>query len=264
MTRLRLRQAALLTRPVTRSLQHLPLLACPALAFAAATLPQDPGLGARLAAVAVGLSTVFLLDDPAAATVAPSPRTLGFRRVHRLAIWLPVLAASYTEENGLSVGPGIAALNLAGQGIRLSARAYFGGTTQYFANFNWPWAYGDHGSLRVMAAHRQRSDTVRVFEETSDELTLQSGRYLGEHGRAALAISYFGMRSDMDGITLCQKLREGFQTAFIPIMMLTASADEANRTKAYMVGTDDYVTKPFTIPDLNARVMRLLRRTYGL
>ena len=93
MTRLRLRQAALLTRPVTRSLQHLPLLACPALAFAAATLPQDPGLGARLAAVAVGLSTVFLLDDPAAATVAPSPRTLGFRRVHRLAIWLPVLAA---------------------------------------------------------------------------------------------------------------------------------------------------------------------------
>ncbi len=72
------------------------------------------------------------------------------------------------------------------------------------------------------------------------------------------------MMPHMDGITLCQKLREGFQTAFIPIMMLTASADEANRTKAYMVGTDDYVTKPFTIPDLNARVMRLLRRTYGL
>jgi type IV-A pilus assembly ATPase PilB len=72
------------------------------------------------------------------------------------------------------------------------------------------------------------------------------------------------MMPHMDGITLCQKLREGFQTAFIPIMMLTASADEANRTKAYMVGTDDYVTKPFTIPDLNARVLRLLRRTYGL
>jgi DNA-binding response OmpR family regulator len=68
----------------------------------------------------------------------------------------------------------------------------------------------------------------------------------------------------MDGITLCQKLREDFRTAFIPIMMLTASADESNRTKAYMVGTDDYITKPFAVPDLNARVMRLLRRTYGL
>jgi CheY-like chemotaxis protein len=72
------------------------------------------------------------------------------------------------------------------------------------------------------------------------------------------------MMPKMDGITLCQKLREDFRTAFIPIMMLTASADESNRTKAYMVGTDDYITKPFAVPDLNARVMRLLRRTYGL
>ncbi len=72
------------------------------------------------------------------------------------------------------------------------------------------------------------------------------------------------MMPQMDGITLCQKLREDFRTAFIPIMMLTASADESNRTKAYMVGTDDYITKPFAVPDLNARVMRLLRRTYGL
>jgi len=72
------------------------------------------------------------------------------------------------------------------------------------------------------------------------------------------------MMPHMDGITLCQKLREDFRTAFIPIMMLTASADESNRTKAYMVGTDDYITKPFAVPDLNARVMRLLRRTYGL
>jgi Response regulators consisting of a CheY-like receiver domain and a winged-helix DNA-binding domain len=72
------------------------------------------------------------------------------------------------------------------------------------------------------------------------------------------------MMPRMDGLTLCQRLREDMRTAFVPIMMLTASTDEADRTKGYLVGTDDYVTKPFAVPDLNARVMRLLRRTYGL
>ena len=72
------------------------------------------------------------------------------------------------------------------------------------------------------------------------------------------------MMPRMDGLTLCQRLREDMRTAFVPIMMLTANTNEADRTKGYLVGTDDYVTKPFAVPDLNARVMRLLRRTYGL
>ena len=46
--------------------------------------------------------------------------------------------------------------------------------------------------------------------------------------------------------------------------MLTANADQDNRTKGYLVGTDDYMAKPFAVPDLVARVTRLLRRTYGL
>ncbi|MBI3406212.1 MAG: Flp pilus assembly complex ATPase component TadA, partial [Acidobacteria bacterium] len=72
------------------------------------------------------------------------------------------------------------------------------------------------------------------------------------------------MMPRMDGIALCKQLREDIRTAFVPIMMLTANADETNRTKGYLVGTDDYVNKPFSVPDLNARVLRLLRRTYGL
>jgi two-component system response regulator RpaA len=72
------------------------------------------------------------------------------------------------------------------------------------------------------------------------------------------------MMPRMDGLTLCQRLREDMRTTFVPIMMLTANTDEANRTQGYLVGTDDYVTKPFTVQDLNARVMRLLCRTYGL
>lgn len=72
------------------------------------------------------------------------------------------------------------------------------------------------------------------------------------------------MMPRMDGFTLCQRLREDIRTAFLPIMMLTANADEASRTKGYLMGTDDYVAKPFSAPELIARVMRLLRRTYGL
>jgi CheY-like chemotaxis protein len=72
------------------------------------------------------------------------------------------------------------------------------------------------------------------------------------------------MMPRMDGFAVCQKLREDVRTTFIPIMMLTANADEGSRTKGYLVGTDDYLTKPFSVPELNARVMRLLRRTYGL
>ncbi|HSC77569.1 MAG TPA: ATPase, T2SS/T4P/T4SS family [Candidatus Acidoferrales bacterium] len=113
----------------------------------------------------------------------------------------------------------------------------------------------------------------KVVQKALQQLPLDSDIMTAGDGEEALAaveenipdlVISDVMMPKMDGITLCQKLREDFRTAFIPIMMLTASADESNRTKAYMVGTDDYITKPFAVPDLNARVMRLLRRTYGL
>jgi type IV pilus assembly protein PilB len=72
------------------------------------------------------------------------------------------------------------------------------------------------------------------------------------------------MMPRMDGFEVCERLRSDVRTAFIPILMLTASGDENSRTKAYMVGTDDYMTKPFAVPELNVRVARLLRRTYGI
>ncbi len=68
----------------------------------------------------------------------------------------------------------------------------------------------------------------------------------------------------MDGFGVCERLRKDIRTAFLPIMMLTANADESNRTKGFLVGTDDFLSKPFALPDFLARVTRLLRRTYGL
>jgi CheY-like chemotaxis protein/RNA polymerase subunit RPABC4/transcription elongation factor Spt4 len=72
------------------------------------------------------------------------------------------------------------------------------------------------------------------------------------------------MMPGMDGFGVCQKLRSQVETAFIPIMMLTANPSEEGRIRSYMVGSDDYVSKPFNVAELNARVTRLLRRAYGI
>jgi type IV pilus assembly protein PilB len=72
------------------------------------------------------------------------------------------------------------------------------------------------------------------------------------------------MMPRMDGFETCRALRENVRTAFVPILMLTASADQDSRTKGYLIGTDDYMSKPFLPMDLKLRVGRLLRRTYGI
>ncbi|MBI1956806.1 MAG: Flp pilus assembly complex ATPase component TadA [Acidobacteria bacterium] len=72
------------------------------------------------------------------------------------------------------------------------------------------------------------------------------------------------MMPGMDGFEVCQKLRSQVETAFIPVIMLTANPSEEGRLRGYLVGTDDYVAKPFNVAELNARVTRLLRRAYGI
>ena len=72
------------------------------------------------------------------------------------------------------------------------------------------------------------------------------------------------MMPRLDGFETCAKLRQSMRTTFIPILMLTASADEASRSKGYLVGTDDYMSKPFQPADLKLRVTTLLRRSYGI
>ena len=72
------------------------------------------------------------------------------------------------------------------------------------------------------------------------------------------------MMPEMDGFEACQNLRSQVETAFIPVIMLTANPSEEGRIKGFLVGTDDYLSKPFNVAELNARVTRLLRRTYGI
>ena len=70
------------------------------------------------------------------------------------------------------------------------------------------------------------------------------------------------MLPGMDGLLVCQALRGDPATAAIPIIMLTARGEEADRIAGLELGADDYVTKPFSPRELTARVTALLRRVH--
>ncbi len=65
---------------------------------------------------------------------------------------------------------------------------------------------------------------------------------------------------DTDGLTLCRELRSWEASRTIPILMLTARAGEADRVTGLSLGADDYLVKPFSLAELEARVKALLRR----
>jgi DNA-binding response OmpR family regulator len=66
------------------------------------------------------------------------------------------------------------------------------------------------------------------------------------------------MLPGLDGIEICRQLRSGAD--YTPILMLTARSTEADRVKGLDMGADDYLTKPFSIPEFLARVNAIIRR----
>lgn len=66
----------------------------------------------------------------------------------------------------------------------------------------------------------------------------------------------------MDGISLCRKFRE--DQRYVPIIMLTSKSSELDRVVGLEVGADDYITKPFSIPELLARIKARFRETEAL
>ncbi len=64
----------------------------------------------------------------------------------------------------------------------------------------------------------------------------------------------------ISGIELCRRLRNRSDTQSLPIILLTARGEETDRVRGLTTGADDYVTKPFSVQELMARVKALLRR----
>ena len=110
-------------------------------------------------------------------------------------------------------------------------------------------------------------DILRLVSETLDKGGLEVlGFERGEEflrlarRRAPDAVVLDLMLPDADGLAICRALRAAPETAQLPILILTAKGEEADKVVGLELGADDYVTKPFSPRELLARVRALLRR----
>jgi two-component system alkaline phosphatase synthesis response regulator PhoP len=69
------------------------------------------------------------------------------------------------------------------------------------------------------------------------------------------------MLPKLNGFEVCQRLKQDDATNSIPIIMLTAKGETSDKIKGIEIGADDYVTKPFDLAELKARIKAVLRRT---
>jgi two-component system, OmpR family, phosphate regulon response regulator PhoB len=69
------------------------------------------------------------------------------------------------------------------------------------------------------------------------------------------------MLPGLSGIELCRRLRARAETERLPIIMLTARGEESERLRGLATGADDYIVKPFSVPEFLARIRALLRRS---
>ena len=96
--------------------------------------------------------------------------------------------------------------------------------------------------------------------EVDTATTAEDGQLLLAEGQYDLVVLDW-MLPEMSGIELCGRLRRMSKSPQVPILMLTARGEEADRVRGLSTGADDYVTKPFSVPELMARVKALLRRS---
>jgi len=86
-------------------------------------------------------------------------------------------------------------------------------------------------------------------------------RYLGRETPALLLLDL--MLPETDGLEVCRQIRRSERLAGIPVIMLTAKGDESDKVVGLELGADDYVTKPFSVKELVARIHAVLRRPAG-
>lgn len=96
--------------------------------------------------------------------------------------------------------------------------------------------------FRVVAAESGEEAELIIAEEEPDLIILD------------------WMLPGVSGIELCRRLRSKPETRSVPILMLTARGEESDRIRGLSTGADDYVVKPFSLPELMARVKAILRR----
>lgn len=113
----------------------------------------------------------------------------------------------------------------------------------------------DEESLSLLLEYNLRSEGY-IVERTArgDEAEI----LLAENPPDLVILDW--MLPGLAGVELCRRLRAREATRTLPVIMLTARGEENERVRGLSVGADDYVVKPFSVPELMARVRALLRR----
>ncbi len=121
-------------------------------------------------------------------------------------------------------------------------------------------------SILVIEDNHDIADLVALhLRDEGYEVTIHND---GSEGLAAARATNFDllvldlMLPGTDGLTICRELRAG--PHYLPILMLTAKTTELDRVLGLEMGADDYLTKPFSIRELVARVKALLRRAEAM
>lgn len=106
-----------------------------------------------------------------------------------------------------------------------------------------------------LISHNLKQEKFHVFCASSGE----DGLKIANHKKADLIILDI-MLPGINGLDACKKLKADSRTKNIPIIMLTAKAEEVDRVLGFELGADDYITKPFSPRELMLRVKAVLKR----
>ncbi len=112
----------------------------------------------------------------------------------------------------------------------------------------------DEPDMRMGLRDNLQFEGYEVFEADDGE---QAVRRVKEHRPDLLLLDV--MMPKLDGLAVCKQIREAGFT--LPILMLTAKSQEADIVRGLEVGADDYITKPFSIHEVLARIKAALRRS---
>jgi two-component system, OmpR family, phosphate regulon response regulator PhoB len=113
----------------------------------------------------------------------------------------------------------------------------------------------DEADLALMLRYNLEAEGFRVSTATSGD---DAAELMRESLPDLILLDW--MLPGLSGIELCRRWRSREETARIPIIMITARGEEEERVRGLATGADDYVVKPFSMPELLARVAALLRR----
>lgn len=123
-------------------------------------------------------------------------------------------------------------------------------------------------SLLIVEDDKAIRDMLRMFLESHNYKVLEavSGKQaistLDQSTPDLMILDW--MLPDMDGLSVIKAVRNNSVQRELPVLMLTARAEEADKIKGLDFGADDYMTKPVSLRELDARARALIRRSQGL